>query len=312
MSIQLPAWLTQAAAWVGLTWPEADEDKLTGAGHAWLTYSLTLSGQAQQVATAAGAVAGGNSGEAIDAFRQWIDSSDGPKTHLTDASTAAGLIGNSLLIMAGIVVALKLAFIAQLAALAIAVGQAVMTAGTTGTVVPAVIAMARAAIRALISKAVQQIQTQVAQLLKRAIDLLRAVKKFLTNPPNRIGRLYFGKGGPKWTPPRQQPNAVLRDLEKYELPDVWVPGQDKPSWLTPLSASKRSDLGELSDNQLRDSVLQPADGSFIRATDDGVVLNGNHRVWEMRRRAGMLDGVPAPSGSTITPSEPIYVEWVNR
>lgn len=312
MSIQLPSWLTQAAAWVGLTWPEADEDKLHAAGLAWIGYANVLSTQARQAQAVVATVTAGNSGEAIDAFQQWFSSGDGPKTHLNDASTAAGLIGNSLLIMSGIVVALKLAFIAQLASLAVAVGQAILAAGTTAALIPAAIAVARTAIRVLISKAVQQIQTQVAQLLKRAVDLLKSVAKWLKNPPNRIGRLYFGKDGPKWMPPKQQPNAVLRDLEKYELPDVSIPGQDKPSWLTQLSAGKRQNMSELTDNQLRDAVLQPADGSYIRASEDGIVMNGNHRVWEMQRRAGMLDGVPAPSGSTITPNEPIYVEWLNR
>jgi hypothetical protein len=52
-------------------------------------------------------------GDSIDAFERWWNAENGPGRNLENAAAAVELIGAGLIAMAGITVALKIAFIAR-------------------------------------------------------------------------------------------------------------------------------------------------------------------------------------------------------
>ena len=175
MTITLPHELTEPLGWIGLVWPEADEDKLNADGHTWLDYGAQLRTQAEEANAAARVVWTDNYGGSIDAFEQWWNG-EGPGRHLNQAATAVELIGAGLIAMAGVTIALKTAFIAQLTALAIEVGQAIATAfatfGATLAEIPGWIAVTRTACRLLIQQALEMIEREIAKLFAQAAKLL--------------------------------------------------------------------------------------------------------------------------------------------
>jgi len=92
------------------------------------------------------------------------------------AAAAVELIGAALIAFAGVTIALKTAFIAQLVALAVEVGQAIATAtvsfGATLAEIPGWIAVTRLACRKLIQKALAMVERELASLFRKAAALL--------------------------------------------------------------------------------------------------------------------------------------------
>jgi hypothetical protein len=176
VTIELPAELTEPLGWIGLVWPQADEDRLHADGQLWIDYGARLRAHAREADAAARKVWSDNYGESIDAFERWWNAPDGPGRNLENAAAAVELIGAGLIAMAGITVALKIAFIAQLVALAIEVGQAIATAvpsfGASTAEIPIFIAATRLVCRELISKAIQTVEREIAKLFAQAVKLL--------------------------------------------------------------------------------------------------------------------------------------------
>lgn len=69
--------------------------------------------------------------EAVDRFREYWNGPDAPRSNLADGATAATMVGAGLYVCAGVLLALKVAVIAQLVALAIQIAQAIATAAVT-------------------------------------------------------------------------------------------------------------------------------------------------------------------------------------
>jgi hypothetical protein len=176
MTITLPSELTEPLSWIGLEWPEADEDQLQADGRAWIDHGTRMRAHADQATAAARRVWLDNEGASIEAFERWWNGDDGPGRHLTDAATAADLIGGALIAMAGVTIGLKAAFIAQLTALAVEVGQAVatatVTAGATLAEIPLWIALTRVAVRKLIHEAMAVVEREIAAMLRKAAKML--------------------------------------------------------------------------------------------------------------------------------------------
>ncbi|MFC4067108.1 WXG100-like domain-containing protein [Actinoplanes subglobosus] len=177
MTIELPAELTEPLSWLGLSWPEADEDRLHADGLAWIEHATRLRRHAAEADTAARRVWLENEGASVDAFEQWWNGDDGPGRHLDDAATAVELIGAGLIAMAGLTTALKTAYIAQLTLLAFQVGQAVATsvvsAGATLAEIPVFVAASRLACRQLLHRALQVVEGEIADVFLQAATLLR-------------------------------------------------------------------------------------------------------------------------------------------
>ncbi|MFC7530400.1 hypothetical protein [Actinoplanes sp. GCM10030250] len=214
MTIELPAELTEPLGWVGLTWPQADEDRLYADGRAWIEHGGRLRAHAAEANDAARRVWMENEGASVDAFEQWWNGSDGPGRHLEDAATAVELIGAGLIAMAGVTIAAKTAFIAQLTILAFQVGQAVatafVTAGATLVEVPLFIAATRLACREIIHKSLQVVEGEVAQTFTRAADLLQtAGSKAAAQSAGQLAR-HFGQNSDFHRLMREVENADVR------------------------------------------------------------------------------------------------------
>ena len=100
VGLELPGWLTEPLGWIGLTWPEADEEKLFQAGQQWISFGSRLQGIAQAADGAANDVLAQNSGQAVEAFRQWWTRDDGPHRRMSEDAVAAEVIGAALHLVA--------------------------------------------------------------------------------------------------------------------------------------------------------------------------------------------------------------------
>lgn len=179
MGLELPGWLTEPLGWIGLTWPEADEDKLFEAGQQWVSFGSRLQTIARNANQAAGTVWTDNAGDPVEAFQHWWTRDDGPQPRMAEDAIAAEVIGAALIVFAGLTLALKIAFIAQLIALAIEVAQAIATAfvsfGATTAEIPGFIAATRVFCRQLVKQVVEHIQTVIKEIFEKARGLLKKV-----------------------------------------------------------------------------------------------------------------------------------------
>jgi hypothetical protein len=176
----LPGWLTEPLGWIGLEWPQADETKLFDAGSAWLTFGIGLVPISTTANGAANSVWTTNSGDVTEAFRTWWTGEDGPTKRLSDDMVASTLIGAALIVFAGITLAMKIAFLVQLAILAYQVAAAIAAAffsfGASTAAIPGFVAATRMICSRLLRKAVDVVQTAISKLLKNAKDLLKKVR----------------------------------------------------------------------------------------------------------------------------------------
>ena len=129
--MEIPGELQSLLGILGYNWPEADETALVEMGQAWVSFSDRLEAIVSDATSTATEVWTGHEGEAVAAFRDWWAREDSPAKTLLDGANAATLTGTGLMICGGIVLALKVAVIAQLAILAVEIAQAVATAAPT-------------------------------------------------------------------------------------------------------------------------------------------------------------------------------------
>ncbi|HEY9392092.1 MAG TPA: ADP-ribosyltransferase [Mycobacteriales bacterium] len=171
--------MTEPLSWIGMVWPEADEEKLFEAGQQWIAFGARLQTVAADANGAAAGVWTQNEGPATDAFHDWWNDLDGPRLRMAEDAIAAEVIGTALIIFAAATLALKIAFIVQLVILAIEVAQAIATAfvtfGATTAEVPGFIAATRLICRQLVKQVVKHVQTIIRDILQKAKGLLKKV-----------------------------------------------------------------------------------------------------------------------------------------
>jgi hypothetical protein len=131
VGLELPGELRSLLGTLGYSWPEADETALVEMGQAWMSFADRLEAIVADATSTATEVWTEHEGEAVTAFQAWWATEDSPAKTLLDGANAATLTGTGLIICGGIVLALKVAIIAQLAVLAVAIAQAVATAVPT-------------------------------------------------------------------------------------------------------------------------------------------------------------------------------------
>ncbi|MFI5841165.1 hypothetical protein ACIA8K_15830 [Catenuloplanes sp. NPDC051500] len=180
MTITLDPWLAEPLALVGLEWPEGDEDALARHGQAWLDYGTALRAQGDEANATAMRVWRDNEGESIEAFERFWNGDDGPGTHLADAAAAADVIGTALIAMSGFVLWLKGRFVAELTALAWAVGAAIAAAffsgGVAALAIAALAAISREVLRGLIDEVLGMIETEILAQLRQVSESLRTAE----------------------------------------------------------------------------------------------------------------------------------------
>jgi hypothetical protein len=131
VGIEIPGELRSLLSILGYNWPEADETALVEMGRAWMSFSDRLEVIVSDATSTASEVWTGHEGDAVATFQAWWGKEDSPAKTLLDGANAATLTGTGLMICGGIVLALKVAVIAQLAILAVEIAQAVATAAPT-------------------------------------------------------------------------------------------------------------------------------------------------------------------------------------
>jgi hypothetical protein len=131
VGIEIPGELRSLLSILGYNWPEADETALVEMGRAWMSFSDRLEAIVSDATSTASEVWTGHEGDAVATFQAWWGKEDSPAKTLLDGANAATLTGTGLMICGGIVLALKVAVIAQLAILAVEIAQAVATAAPT-------------------------------------------------------------------------------------------------------------------------------------------------------------------------------------
>ena len=177
MGLTLPSELTEPLGWVGLTWPQADEELLFEAGQRWLSYGEELTRVAERAEATAAGVWQGAEGPAAEAFEDWWTRGEGPRRRLAEGAAAALLIGGALIAFAALTLALKINFIVQLIVLAVEVAQAIATAfvtfGVTTAEIPGFIAVTRFLLRRLVQQVVSHITTVLKDIFVKAKSLLK-------------------------------------------------------------------------------------------------------------------------------------------
>ena len=177
MGLQLPDWLTEPASWVGIDWPEADEEKLYEAGKAWLEFAFALDPITERANKIAAEVVAENDGPVVGAFEAWWTSDLGPRERLHDDYLAALAIGTALLLFAAATLAAKIAFIAELIHLAASVAAMVvagiMTGGLAAVRMGAHIVQTRLTLKLIKDKLTDLVNRGVRELLERGSKLLR-------------------------------------------------------------------------------------------------------------------------------------------
>jgi hypothetical protein len=131
VGLEIPGELRSLLGILGYSWPEADETALVEMGQAWLSFAGRLEAIVSDATSTATQVWTEHEGESVAAFQTWWTRQDSPAEALRDGANAATLTGTGLMICGGIVLALKVAVLAQLALLALAIAQATATAVPT-------------------------------------------------------------------------------------------------------------------------------------------------------------------------------------
>lgn len=161
MAVMLPGELAHFLQLLGFEWPEGNEDKAFAYGGAWLGMAGELANSAGSAGQAAGEVATTNHGIGIDAFRRAMDDREGPTRTAGDMALGVSVGGGICYLIAGAIIALKIAVIIQLVQFAITVAQAIAaavpTAGASMSIIPIAKIIAQKAIEFAINLAIEKL-----------------------------------------------------------------------------------------------------------------------------------------------------------
>lgn len=161
MAVMLPGELAHFLQLLGFEWPEGNEDKVFQYGNAWLGFGGELGQLAGQSGQATAEVVQANQGVGIDAFRKAMDDHEGPTLVSRDMAMGVSIGGGVLYLMAGAIIALKIAVIIQLVQFAITVAQAIAaavpTAGASMSIIPIAKIIAQKAIEFAINLAIEKL-----------------------------------------------------------------------------------------------------------------------------------------------------------
>ncbi|HEU5126526.1 MAG TPA: hypothetical protein VFU12_00935 [Glycomyces sp.] len=131
MGMQLPGELISLLGMLGYDWPESDEESLFALAGEWTGMADRLAGKVESLQSAARTLLENNSGAHIEAFQREWESHESSASNLADAGAPANELNIGLTVMAGIVLALKIQVIVQLAILAFQIAQAIALAAVT-------------------------------------------------------------------------------------------------------------------------------------------------------------------------------------
>ena len=131
MGLTLPGALETLLNDLGFTWPEVDESQLFDLGSQWTGLAGPLAQAQQSAGTAAQQVLSTNQGDAVDAFLAKWSGENAPARVLGDAANGVEMGGAAIMMCAGVVLALKVNTLANVAILAAEIAEALATAVPT-------------------------------------------------------------------------------------------------------------------------------------------------------------------------------------
>ncbi|WP_460498957.1 WXG100-like domain-containing protein [Glycomyces tarimensis] len=129
--MQLPSELIGLLGMLGYEWPESDEESLFKLAGEWTGMADQLAGRIESLQSAARTLLENNQGAHIDAFQREWEAEESSPASLMKAGDPANVLNIGLTVMAGIVLALKIQVIVQLAILAFQIAQAIAFAAVT-------------------------------------------------------------------------------------------------------------------------------------------------------------------------------------
>lgn len=129
MALMLPGYLTQALQYLGYNWPSSNEDVLNSNAAAFTAAQESARKIVADLEGAVNHLKSNNSGEASDAFVNYMNGEEANLGSLRDFDEAAGIISSGYGMAAGAVVVFKGVVIAQLIILAAAIAVAIGTGG---------------------------------------------------------------------------------------------------------------------------------------------------------------------------------------
>lgn len=154
MAIMLPGEVSYLLNMLGFEWPEGNEDTVFSYAQEWMSYGASV-GEVVTLSRAAEAHAlDNNTGPAMEAFRADFNDTEGIADVAQKLALAGNITGGCLLLIGGMIIALKIAFVVNLVSLAIQIAQAVAAAAATFGASLAWIPVAREICRRLIEFAI--------------------------------------------------------------------------------------------------------------------------------------------------------------
>ncbi|MFD7297882.1 PE-PGRS family protein [Streptomyces sp. NPDC059897] len=174
MALTLPDEVAWVLDLLGYSWPDADEDKIHEAAEAWRQFATAVRDTQNGGASAAGAVLGSNSGDAVqgfeDAWKKFSGGGGGGGGYLDDAAMAAEILAFALDAVALIVVASKIAVIVQLIALAFEIAAAQAAAPVTFGLSEIGAAGATQATRLIVRRILDELKQKLIQQVTQAVE----------------------------------------------------------------------------------------------------------------------------------------------
>ncbi|WP_026932264.1 hypothetical protein [Glycomyces tenuis] len=131
MGMQLPSELIGLLGMLGYEWPESDEESLFNLAGEWTAMADQISDRLESLDAAASTLVDNNLGAQIDAFRAEWDGPESAVRSIAEAIDPNNEVNVGLTMAAGLVLALKIQVIVQLALLAFQIAQAIATAAVT-------------------------------------------------------------------------------------------------------------------------------------------------------------------------------------
>lgn len=154
MAVMLPGEVSYLLNMLGFEWPEGNEDKVFEWAGDWSEFAGKIQRVVGEADGAARIALERNQGEAMTAFREAYQDLEGVQSVARDLALAGNITGACLVLVAGAIIALKIAFVVNLVSLAIQIASAVSAAAVTFGASLAWIPVAREICRRLITLAI--------------------------------------------------------------------------------------------------------------------------------------------------------------
>ncbi|MGD7706346.1 hypothetical protein [Microlunatus sp. Y2014] len=273
MGLQLPAEAIEALSYLGMTWPEADEELIFERGQRWMEFA-DLAGEQREVACrAVDEMLANNESNGLKAFEIYWTRVGGDWGHLNGSVVTAQAIGIAHITVAAIVLAMKIAVIVQLIALAVVlVAAAAASVVSLGSSLAAAAAYARTVfftIQRIVRAAIDAIGAYGPRLAELVGSLLEIVTKVVDSRPIHDGP--DGDDGPQ-TAEEKQAEAEERERRKHDL--SW----DADRGVRDAKSEREADIAlDMEEAGLVEPPVTRSEGA-----EGGDFTDGNGQDWDIK------------------------------